>query len=326
MNYRSSKGTFESVASAASKFNLKRSTVSMRLKRGWSIDEALGIVERITTASKGIEIEFDGEIFPSIAKLVEKYNKSRKQVYSRLKAGWTLEQALDLNPPPCKFRNPDGSARNSKFKKPLIVDGKYYLDTKTMEYKEGHHKFCRDCGSFLPISKFEISKRAKDGYGIRCSACAAARRDRWHNDLDFRNNELEKQLKYAKKKFASDPKYRERISEYQKKKYKEDPKFRLDANMSSYIRQTLNGKKAGQSWLNLVDFTVEELMEHIESQFEPGMTWDNYSEWHIDHRKPRSWFKYETAEDNAFKECWSLDNLQPKWAEENRRKSNKYED
>ncbi|MDB3993280.1 hypothetical protein N9478_07315 [Gammaproteobacteria bacterium] len=96
--------------------------------------------------------------------------------------------------------------------------------------------------------------------------------------------------------------------------------------MSSYIRQTLNGKKAGRSWLNLVDFTVEELMEHIESQFEPGMTWDNYSEWHVDHRKPRSWFKYETAEDTAFKECWNLNNLQPKWAEANRRKSNKYED
>ena len=53
------------------------------------------------------------------------------------------------------------------------------------------------------------------------------------------------------------------------------------------------------------------------------MNWDNRSLWHIDHKRPISSFNYETIEDEEFKECWSLGNLQPLWAEENRKKYNK---
>ena len=54
------------------------------------------------------------------------------------------------------------------------------------------------------------------------------------------------------------------------------------------------------------------------------MTWDNYGEWHIDHKKPKSLFDYDSPKDQAFKDCWSLANLQPLWAEDNKNKSNKF--
>jgi hypothetical protein len=53
------------------------------------------------------------------------------------------------------------------------------------------------------------------------------------------------------------------------------------------------------------------------------MTWDNYGEWHIDHIKPISSFTFETCDDEQFKECWSLENLQPMWGVENIKKGNK---
>ena len=56
------------------------------------------------------------------------------------------------------------------------------------------------------------------------------------------------------------------------------------------------------------------------------MNWDNHGTyWHIDHIKPKSWFKYDSAEHPEFKQCWSLENLQPLEAEKNLAKSNKYE-
>ena len=53
------------------------------------------------------------------------------------------------------------------------------------------------------------------------------------------------------------------------------------------------------------------------------MNWENYGEWHIDHIYPQSKLPYDSMEHPNFLKCWALDNLQPLWAEENRKKSNK---
>ena len=108
-------------------------------------------------------------------------------------------------------------------------------------------------------------------------------------------------------------------------KRREDPKFRLSQNISGSIRQSLfrhNGK-GGAPWESLVDFTKQDLVEHIEKLFEPGMTWDNYGEWHLDHKIPKSVFNFTNPSHEDFKRCWSLSNLQPMWAKENLTKSAK---
>ena len=82
--------------------------------------------------------------------------------------------------------------------------------------------------------------------------------------------------------------------------------------MSSTISKVLKGKKAGRRWQDLIGYTIEDLIQHLEKQFDEKMNWDNYGRyWHIDHIRPKSLFKYETAEDPEFKKCWALENLQP---------------
>ena len=61
-------------------------------------------------------------------------------------------------------------------------------------------------------------------------------------------------------------------------------------------------------------------MAHLEVRFQPGMSWDNYGEWHIDHIVPLAAFNYETPDDLDFGRAWALENLQPLWAKENIRK------
>ncbi len=53
------------------------------------------------------------------------------------------------------------------------------------------------------------------------------------------------------------------------------------------------------------------------------MTWDNYGEWHVDHRTPITAVNFQEIGDTEFMRCWALENLQPMWADENIRKSNK---
>ena len=71
--------------------------------------------------------------------------------------------------------------------------------------------------------------------------------------------------------------------------------------------------------------SVEELMEHLEKQFQEGMTWDNHGVhgWHLDHIIPQSKLLYDSMDHSNFQKCWALENLQPLWAKENIKKGSK---
>jgi hypothetical protein len=100
---------------------------------------------------------------------------------------------------------------------------------------------------------------------------------------------------------------------------------RLRCVVSRSINQKLKAKGGTKtsSILKALPYSIEELKIHLESKFESGMNWENYGDWHIDHIKPDNSFNYDNMEDNQFKECWSLNNLQPLWATDNWSKSKK---
>ncbi len=109
------------------------------------------------------------------------------------------------------------------------------------------------------------------------------------------------------------------------KSYLKVPKKRLDVRISTSICKSLKGNKAGRRWETLVGYTLQDLYQHLEKQFDDKMTWENYgSYWHLDHIVPKSWFPYQTREEQAFKNCWSLANLQPLEAKENLIKHNHF--
>jgi hypothetical protein len=122
---------------------------------------------------------------------------------------------------------------------------------------------------------------------------------------------------------------KERIKEvkriYQKHKRHTDPLYKLISNFRTAIYIVLkenNLHKYGH-YFDVLGYTPNELIEHLEKQFIDGMNWENYGEWHIDHIRPISSFMFESSEDEEFKKCWSLENLQPMWGVENIRKGNK---
>jgi hypothetical protein len=104
-------------------------------------------------------------------------------------------------------------------------------------------------------------------------------------------------------------------------------KQQLRNRMSSRLRHALHGRHLSKKWLhifNILGYSVKDLQASIESKFLPSMTWENMGKWHIDHITPESWFHYSSIHDENFKKCWSLDNLQPLWAYNNRSKGNRY--
>ena len=144
-----------------------------------------------------------------------------------------------------------------------------------------------------------------------CKKCKAAyMRGYW-------DGKQEKRLSYQRQYRAE---HLARCHELSKKRYDTYPKESIDARMSAGMFHSLKLRKNGHHWESLVDYSLEDLMTHLESQFAEEMSWENRGKWHIDHIRPLVSFSYESPDDPEFKECWSLKNLQPLWAEENMRK------
>ena len=90
--------------------------------------------------------------------------------------------------------------------------------------------------------------------------------------------------------------------------------------------------KNGKSILNFLPYSMDDLIHHLESQFEPWMNWSNWGRfdeknwkdddpstwtWQIDHIIPHSIFAYTSMGDPEFFKCWELSNLRPLSAKRN---------
>lgn len=121
-------------------------------------------------------------------------------------------------------------------------------------------------------------------------------------------------------------KEKHRITSYKRKQeYAKDPIYVLKGLIVVGVRRCLKGSKSKDIFTAL-DFTIEELKEHLEKQFEPWMNWDNLgvmtktekTTWQIDHIRPLKAFNIKELGDEEFKKCWALDNLRPLDARDNR--------
>lgn len=113
-----------------------------------------------------------------------------------------------------------------------------------------------------------------------------------------------------------------------KKKYKDKrlatPRGKLESNISRAIHRGITvGGKGGRRTFEILGYSSLVLKEHLEKQFKRGMSWENYGEWHVDHKIPLTAHNYQTVDDIDFKRCWALSNLQPMWGKENMSKNNR---
>ena len=114
-----------------------------------------------------------------------------------------------------------------------------------------------------------------------------------------------------------------------RRKYKQnrrqvDVDYRLQHQLRSRFYYAMKGKKESSALID-VGCTIKQLKLHLESQFQLGMSWNNwaYRGWHIDHIIPLASFNLMNSGERE--RAFHFTNLQPLWAKENMCKSNKYE-
>ena len=201
-------------------------------------------------------------------------------------------------------------------------------------------RICKICKIEKNILEFDKDNRRKDKVSSKCKDC---RRD-YHNNYNNLNREKknenhkkyywknrEKELLRVKKKHENNKEKeklyrkinRKKISEREKNRYNSDIIFKIKTNLRNRLKLFLKSKSISKKnkTIEIVGGSPELIKEHIEKQFKEGMNWENYGfdGWHIDHIKPLSSAK---TEEEVYK-LSHYTNLQPLWAEENYKKSNK---
>lgn len=193
---------------------------------------------------------------------------------------------------------------------------------------------CASCGFTRDTSLFYRAKSAS-GYMVVCKECHKARvkerqAERYATDPSVRAKKITRVVARQAERYATVPAFRKakvsNVTRRQAERYASEAHFRVSQCMSVSIRESIRLGKAGRSWELLVGYCLGELMSHLESYFEPGMTWENYGSWHIDHVIPQAAFSFCSPEDLSFGQCWALENLRPLWATDNIKKSDRLPD
>jgi len=220
-------------------------------------------------------------------------------------------------------------------------------------------KKCSKCQIEKTLDNFGKDKSRGDGVETQCKLCKRARRNKAYRDnmkeekikqKEYYNNNTEKckarsltwkrslspEIRKQKNSEAVN-KYREkhgdRVRAYNRKRYHEKIWVRLSDNVRTGINACLKGKNK-RHWEDLVEYTLEDLIKHIESLFTDDMSWEylgrleksgkQRDKWiELDHIIPISHFNFDSFEHPDFKKCWSLDNLRPLWHSQNRSEGNR---
>jgi len=199
----------------------------------------------------------------------------------------------------------------------------YYKDNSN---SIGIRPNCKECSekskAEYRINNKELVKEASRRYERTDKRKAKRKANREKEEIKLRTKAYREANKEKIK--ASQQNYhrnnRVKVRAQVRKRLKENVKFRLSHNLRARFHDAL--KKANisknSSVHDLIGCSVEDLKAYLASLFEEGMSWDNYGKWEIDHILPVASFDLTSIDQQ--KECFNYKNLQPLWAEENRKK------
>jgi len=118
---------------------------------------------------------------------------------------------------------------------------------------------------------------------------------------------------------------RDRINSAVRERRLNDPQYAILCRLRSSLHNALRkaGQKKTTTTFNLIGMPIQDFLKYLESLFQPGMSWDNRGEWHIDHVRPCATFNLSDPEQQ--RQCFHYSNLQPLWGVENMRKNSHWE-
>ena len=191
--------------------------------------------------------------------------------------------------------------------------------------KEGK-KRCTKCDSIKFFEDYSPQKAGFMGRTARCKVCA----NEYDKDFQSKNpirakRDKSPEAKEYRKQYVAENKdwWRKYEREYRSSRRQEDMFFKIKSNLSSRLSDLIKNRSVGQKTVELLGCDKDTFLQHLESQFTEGMTWENYGlkGWHVDHIMPIS--SYDLTNEDEVKKACHYTNLQPLWWQDNLEKGDK---
>jgi hypothetical protein len=207
-------------------------------------------------------------------------------------------------------------------KQSYINNKQYYIEAAKTRYQNHKEEILERSKIYQQTSSKpkEWRENNKEHLHIKAKEWRENNKDRSiKTQTKWRNNNKE----YFNKWKNNNP---DKVKQNQKtayiKKRQEKPWIIVWRNQLAGALKRLNQTKKNTT-IKLLGYSSEQLKEHLETLWSEGMSWNNYGRktgcWEIDHKKAVSKFK----ENTEMSLVNSLDNLQPMWVTDNRKKGNK---
>jgi hypothetical protein len=169
-------------------------------------------------------------------------------------------------------------------------------------------KICKKCNTTKEITQFYKDTKYRDNCSNWCKSCykiySATRYQKNKNYIQKRCKQWQSQHKLQ-------------IAKRVRNRIKTDINTRLIFNLRSRLYQALKNHWKSGSAIDDLGCSIDQLKQHLEGQFSPGMTWDNWSPsgWHVDHINALA--NFNLSDPVELKKACHYTNLQPLWASKN---------
>lgn len=194
--------------------------------------------------------------------------------------------------------------KNKNYNKNYYNKNQKEIKNKSKEYKENNSDKIKNISEkYYKNNKEEILLRNKK-WREKNTENIKEYREQYYEDNKEKINIVKKRYKDQNPEKIKEmgriwrENNKEKINEYRRKRLKKDPLFKLSCMIRGYINQSFKRKnhtKKSKTY-KLLGCSFEELKFHIESKFEPWMSWENHGlyngelnyGWDIDHIIPLS--------------------------------------
>lgn len=163
-------------------------------------------------------------------------------------------------------------------------------------------KICTKCNTGKCINLFRLRKnRSVKLYRVSvCIECERVQKSDAEK-LRYKNMTKEEKEKHhlLSKESRKKEGYKKWRRDWQKEREKNDVHFLLKRRFSSLVRASI--KKNRNSLANYLPYTIDELREHLEGQFEDWMSWENWGRYN-----PETW-----DDEDSSTWTWQIDHIIP---------------